>query len=85
MAALNRFISRLGEKDLPFFKLLKKAGKCEWPKEAKDAFERLQKYLSTSPRRKQEPLMIYITATNMVVNTAIIVEREEVGLVYKVQ
>jgi hypothetical protein len=27
MAALNRFISRLGEKGLPFFKLLKKTGK----------------------------------------------------------
>jgi hypothetical protein len=27
MAALNRFISRLGEKGLPFFKLLKKSGK----------------------------------------------------------
>ena len=26
MAALNRFISRLGEKGLPFFKLLKKTG-----------------------------------------------------------
>jgi hypothetical protein len=29
MAALNRFISRLGEKGLPFFKLLKKMGKFE--------------------------------------------------------
>jgi hypothetical protein len=29
MAALNRFISQLGEKGLPFFKLLKKAGKFE--------------------------------------------------------
>ena len=30
MAALNRFISRLGEKGLPFFKLLKKIDKFEW-------------------------------------------------------
>jgi hypothetical protein len=30
MAALNRFISRLGEKGLPFFKLLKAFGKFEW-------------------------------------------------------
>jgi hypothetical protein len=29
MAALNRFISLLGEKGLPFFKLLKKTGKFE--------------------------------------------------------
>jgi hypothetical protein len=29
MAALDRFISRLGEKGLPFFKLLKKIDKFE--------------------------------------------------------
>ena len=34
MAALNRFISRLGEKVLPFFKLLKKTSKFEWTAEA---------------------------------------------------
>ena len=33
MAALNHFISRLGEKGLPFFKLLKKMGKFEWIEE----------------------------------------------------
>jgi hypothetical protein len=38
MAALNRFISRLGEKGLPFFKLLKKIGKFEWIEEAKGGF-----------------------------------------------
>jgi hypothetical protein len=41
MAALNRFISRLGGKGLPFFKLFKKAGKFEWTNEANDAFEKL--------------------------------------------
>jgi hypothetical protein len=30
MEALNRFISRLGEKGLPFLKLLKKTGKFKW-------------------------------------------------------
>jgi hypothetical protein len=30
MAALGRFISKLGEKGLPFFKLLKKADKFMW-------------------------------------------------------
>jgi hypothetical protein len=49
MAALNRFISRLGEKGLPFFKLLKKTGKFEWTEEAKEAFESLKIYLTSSP------------------------------------
>jgi hypothetical protein len=35
MAALGRFISKLGEKGLPFFKLLKKADKFVWDNEAK--------------------------------------------------
>jgi hypothetical protein len=38
MVALNRFISRLGEKGLPFFKLLKKSGKFEWTTKADKDF-----------------------------------------------
>jgi hypothetical protein len=34
MAALRRFISKLGERGLPLFKLLKKAGRFEWIAEA---------------------------------------------------
>jgi hypothetical protein len=30
MAALGRFISKIGEEGLPFFKLLKKSDKFEW-------------------------------------------------------
>jgi hypothetical protein len=42
MVALNHFISRLGEKGLPFFKLLKKSGKFEWIGEADEAFQKLK-------------------------------------------
>jgi hypothetical protein len=49
MAALNHFISRLGEKGLPLFKLLKKTGKFEWTEEPKDAFKKLKAYLTSSP------------------------------------
>ena len=35
--------------------------------------------------QKDETLLIYIVATNRVVSTAIIVEREEAGHAYKVQ
>jgi hypothetical protein len=37
MAALNRFISRLGERGLPFFKLLKHQDKFQWTEEAERA------------------------------------------------
>jgi hypothetical protein len=38
MVTLNRFISRLGEKGLPFFKLLKASEKFVWSAEADAAF-----------------------------------------------
>ena len=41
MAALSRFISRLGDKGLPFFKLLRKSDKFEWSEEAMVAFQQL--------------------------------------------
>ena len=89
MAALNRFISKLGEKGLPFFKLLKKTEKFEWTKEADEAFKKLKAYLTSSPiltpPRKDEDMMLYIAATTTVVSTTIVVEREEEGRVYKVQ
>ena len=89
MAALNRFISRLGEKGLPFFKLLKKTDKFEWTKEANEAFKRLKAYLTSSPvltpPKKYEGMMLYIVATSNVISTTLIVAREEEGSVYKVQ
>jgi hypothetical protein len=49
MAALDRFISKLGEKGLPFFMLLKKADKFVWDDEAQKAFEALKESLTTPP------------------------------------
>jgi hypothetical protein len=49
MAAMSRFISRLGVRGLPFFKPLKKREEFQWTKEAQDAFKDLKKYLTTPP------------------------------------
>jgi hypothetical protein len=49
MAALSHFISRLGEKGLLFFKLLKAKEKFEWSKEADATLAELKQFL-TSPR-----------------------------------
>src|SRR3954454_18862727 len=49
VAALSRFIARLGEKALPFYALMRKPGKFEWTAEAQTAFDRLKEILSTSP------------------------------------
>jgi hypothetical protein len=49
MTALSRFISWLGVRGLPFFKLLMKQDKFQWTKEAQEAFEDLKNYLTTPP------------------------------------
>jgi hypothetical protein len=58
MSALNRFISKLGERGLPFFKLLKHQGKFMWTPEADQALAQLKDFLSkppvlTDPRKKE--------------------------------
>jgi hypothetical protein len=89
MVALGRFISKLGEKGLPFFKLLKKEDKFVWDDEAQKAFEALKESLMTppimTPPIPKETLLLYISATTNVVSTVLVVEREQEGQAYPVQ
>lgn len=48
VASLGRFISKLGERALRFFKLMKRKGLYEWTPEADAAFEGLKRYLTSS-------------------------------------
>ena len=71
MAALNRFVSRLGERAMPFYKLLKKQDKFQWTPKAQQAFDELKKFLTNPPvlvpPMPEEPLLLYIAATSHVV------------------
>jgi hypothetical protein len=49
MAALNRFISRLGERGLPFFKLLKLHDKFKWTEETNQTLQDLKHHLQSPP------------------------------------
>ena len=81
---LSRFISRLGEKGLPFYKLLKKVDKFQWTSEAQEALDALKKFLTTppvlkpprraTPTQPAEDLLLYISCTTHVVSTALVVE-----------
>jgi hypothetical protein len=88
MAALSRFVSRLGKRGMPFFKLLKKTDNFQWGPEAQKAFEDFKKLLTTPPvlasPHPQEPLLLYVLATSQVVSAVLVVEREEEGHVQKV-
>jgi hypothetical protein len=95
MAALSRFISRLAEKGLPFYKLLKKVDKFQWTSEAQEALNALKKFLTTPlvlkpPRRAMpdhsaEDVLLYVSCMTHVVSTTLVVERAEEGHTYPVQ
>ena len=89
MAALSRFISRLGEKAGPLYRLLKKSDKFLWDKEADDAFEGLKITLSSAPvlaaPTDKETMLLYVAANERVVSVVVVVERAEKGKEYLVQ
>ena len=79
LAALSRFISKLGEKALPLYQLMKKSPNFVWTEEDQVPFDDLKKQLSTRPvlaaPKEKEPLLLYIAATSQVVSVTIVVER----------
>jgi ribonuclease HI len=89
LAALSRFISRLGEKGFPLYRLLKKHERFSWTAEAQDMLEKLKASLThapiLTPPQDGEPLQLYVAATTQVVSTVIVVERTEEGHALPVQ
>jgi len=89
LAALSRFISRLGEKALPLYRLLKKVERFSWTPEAEGALENLKKTLTSAPvlvpPQPAEPLLLYVASTTQVVSAAVVVERKEEGHALPVQ
>jgi hypothetical protein len=81
MATLNRFISKLGERGMPFYKLLRKADDFQWYDQAAAAFIELKQYLKSLPTlvppKPDDVLLLYVAVTDTVVSTAIVVERPE--------
>ena len=81
LASISRFISRLGEKALPLYQLMKKTTHFEWDDKADEAFLQLKKMLTTPPvlaaPAAKEPMFLYIAATSRVVSTVIVVEHPE--------
>jgi hypothetical protein len=89
LATLSRFISRLGEKGLPLYRLLKKHERFSWTIEAKEALDKLKATLThasilMSPQNG-EPLYLHVAATTQVVSAVIVVERTEEGHTLPVQ
>ena len=78
IVALNRFVSKVTEKCLPFFRTLRKS--FEWTDECQKEFEDLKKYLSSppllSPSKPGEELYLYIAVLQAVISVALVREEE---------
>ncbi|XP_076910056.1 uncharacterized protein LOC143567547 [Bidens hawaiensis] len=84
LVALNRFLSKITERTLPFMAVLRrcmKKNKFCWDTEADDAFRELKAHLCklpliTSPR-PGEILTLYLSCTDKTVSSTLMVERKE--------
>jgi hypothetical protein len=83
LVSLSRFVSRLGEKGMPLYQLMKKIDHFVWSQRADDAFNDLKQALSTAPilaaSAPRDPMLLYIAATPRVIGVVIMVERAEEG------
>jgi hypothetical protein len=89
LAALSRFISRLAERALPFFKLLWKFRPFVWTNGAEEMFQEFKRYL-TSPSvmvvpEPREPLLLYIAATSEAVSMVLVAERPDPHALHELQ
>ena len=89
MAALSRFISRLGEKALPLYRLLRRTEHFEWTDAAMAGLEEIKAILATNPvltvPNIGEPMLMYIAATHQVVSAVLVVERGADGYKFPLQ
>jgi hypothetical protein len=83
LAALSCFISRLGERGLPLYHLLRNTERFTWTPEAEEALGNLKALLTSAPilvpPASGEALLIYVATTTQVVSAAIVDERREEG------
>jgi hypothetical protein len=76
LASLNRFISRLAERNLPFFEVLKSAKVFQWGPAQQKAFEELKQYLidltTLTPPSSGTPLLLYVAPSHAAVSVALV-------------
>jgi hypothetical protein len=81
METLSRFISNLGERGMPFYKLLQKADGFQWDDQEIVTFVKLKQYLKSLPTlvppKPDDLLLLYVVAINAVVSTVVATERPE--------
>ncbi|XP_063949855.1 uncharacterized protein LOC135152711 [Daucus carota subsp. sativus] len=82
IAALERFVSKSGDKCLPFFRALKKVKNFEWTSESQVAFDELKKYMA-EPHLLSKPieceiLYVYLAVSKQALSAVLV--REELKI-----
>ena len=82
-------LSRLGEKAMPLYQMMKKTDDFVWSDAADSAFEDMKRPLAEPPVLaapiEKEPLLLYVAANSRAVSVAIVVECKEIGKEYPVR
>ncbi|XP_011078448.1 uncharacterized protein LOC105162179 [Sesamum indicum] len=84
LASLNRFISKSSDRNLPFFKVLRKTKNFEWTDECEQAFQDLKTYLRSPPLlanpKGNEVFYVYLAVSENAVSLALGAEKEYVQI-----
>ncbi|XP_022007472.1 uncharacterized protein LOC110906678 [Helianthus annuus] len=85
LAALNRFLANHAAKSYPFISTLRnciKKSQFQWTPEAEKAFQQMKECLIQLPTltapQKEEPLILYLSASEVAVGAVLMVERDGV-------
>jgi hypothetical protein len=83
LASLSRFVSRLEEKAMTLYQLMKKTDHFVWSQRTDEGFNDLKRALSTAlilaAPASREPMLLYIVATPQVISVVIVVECAKEG------
>ncbi|KAL2254676.1 UNVERIFIED_CONTAM: Retrovirus-related Pol polyprotein from transposon [Sesamum indicum] len=78
IASLNRFISRSADRNLHFFKILRKVKGFNWTEECEQAFQELKTYLRSPPLlanpKEGDVLYLYLAVSDNAVSSVLIKE-----------
>jgi hypothetical protein len=80
IATLNRFMAKLAERSLPFFRVLRGSRSFQWEPEQQATFDALKDHTQKLPMlespQPDRPLILYVSSMHIAISGVIVQERE---------